>query len=297
VSVPTNASAGTIDIYFRVLSPATGKMTAPFASWDMKRDALTIAATSAVTITPDRTGTTFPGGNVVYTHQVCNIGNSAATVALGFSNSNTAAGFTTALWVDVDNSGTITTGDTPLASGGTITVPANACVSIIDNTFAPAGASNGVSNTTTITATVGATVVGSITDTTTVVVSDVGLIKEQREVTCTGGTVGVPVAGVNGSWTQGVMAGKVLPGACIQYRVTATNSGSAGVTGLVVSDTTPNYTAFNSAACAATANTGTVTTPTVTTPLAGATGNVSSSSVSVPSLGSVQLVFCVKVDS
>ena len=299
VSVPATATVATLDIFFRTLSPATGKMTAPFASWDVKRDALTIKATSTVTITPDRTGTTFPGGNVVYAHQVCNVGNSAATVAIASSNSNTAAGFTSATWVDADNSGTITPAsappDTPLASGANISVPANTCISVLNNVFAPAGASNGVSNATTITASVGGAPVGSVNDTTTVVVSDVGLVKEQREVTCTGGGAGTAVAGVNGPWTQSTMAGKVLPGACIQYRITATNSGSAGVTGLTLSDTTPNFTFFNSVACAATGNTGSVAAP-VTAPATGAVGNVSTAAVSLPALGTVQLVFCVKVD-
>jgi trimeric autotransporter adhesin len=299
VTVPANAAAGTKDIYFRAISPATGKLTAPYASWDVKHDAFTVAATSVVTITPDRNGTTFPGGNVVYPHQVCNAGNTAAPVTITYSNSNTAAGFTTAMWLDANNNGNIDSPpDTAIASGSVITVPANGCLNILDNTFSPSGAANGVTNATTITATVGGTPVGTVTDTTSITVSDIGLVKEQREVTCAGGAAGVAAAGVNGTWVAGNLPGKTNPGACIQYRITATNSGSAAVTGLVISDTTPNYTTYNTAACTASANTGTVTTPTVATaPANGATGNVASSSAAVPSLGTVQLVFCVKVDS
>ncbi len=299
VTVPSSATAGTKDIYFRAISPATGKLTAPYASWDVKHDAFTVAATSVVTITPDRNGTTFPGGNVVYPHQVCNAGNTASTVTISYSNSNTAAGFTTAMWLDVNNNGNIDSPpDTPIASGSTVTVPPNGCLSILDNTFSPSGAANGVTNATTITASVGGVPVGSVIDTTSITVSDIGLVKEQREVTCTGGAAGVAAAGANGTWIAGNLPGKTNPGACIQYRITATNSGSAAVSGLLISDTTPNYTTYNTAACSASANTGSVTTPTVATaPINGATGNVTSSSATVPSLGTVQLVFCVKVDS
>jgi trimeric autotransporter adhesin len=299
ITVPASAAAGTVDIYFRAISPVTGKLTAPYASWDVKHDAFKVAATSVVTITPDRNGTTFPGGNVVYPHQVCNVGNTAAPVTITYTNSNTAAGFTTAMWLDVNNNGNIDSPpDTAIATGSVITVPANGCLNILDNTFSPSGAANGVTNATTIVASVGGTPVGTVTDTTSITVSDIGLVKEQREVTCTGGAAGVAAAGVNGTWVAGNLPGKTNPGACIQYRITATNSGSAAVTGLVISDTTPNYTTYNTAACTASANTGSVTTPTVaTSPANGATGNVASSSAAVPSLGSVQLVFCVKVDS
>ena len=316
ITVPASAAPGTVDVYFRAISPSSGSLTAPYASWDVKHDAFTVASTSVITITPDRVGTTFPGGNVVYAHQVCNTGNAATTVGLGFGNSNTAAGFTTALWLDVNGNGVIDAGDTPIPQNGIVTAPAGGCVSILDNTFAPSGGANGISNTTTITASTGGTdtggvktggtPVGSITDTTQIVVSDIGLLKEQREVTCLGGGAGTPVGSVtvgaltwnNGVWTSGNMSGKINPGACIQYRITATNSGSASVTGLTINDTMPPYTTLNTASCSATANTGTVTTPTVSPlPANGAAGSVGTSSATITALGTVQLVFCVKIDN
>ena len=297
VAIPVNATAATTNLFFRAQSPSSAQMTAPYASWDVKQDAITVASTSAVSISPPRTGTVFPGGNVTYTHQVCNVGNTAAAVSLGSVNNN---GFTSGLWIDTNNNGNVDAGDTPYpTSPATQTIAANTCLNLINNVTAPAGAAPGTTNVTTITASVGGTAVGTVTDTTTVVTGDVALVKEQREVTCAGGGAGVAVAGGNAAWTTNNLPVRVLPGACLQYRITGTNTGATNATNLIIADASPNFTTFSTAACAATANTGTVATTTnPATIVALSTGAIGTVSVATVLPGAtVQLIFCVKVDN
>lgn len=314
VTVPGNATTGTKDIFFRVESQASVNYTpTAFAGFDVKHDAFVVASTSVVTIVPDRSGSSVPGGNVAYTHQVCNQGNTAAYV--GLTSSNSAPGsFNNGLWLDMDASATVNSGDVAIPAGATILVPANACVNIIDNVFVSAGAATGATNVTSITASISTvapttlptagvvgtalggvlSVAGTSNDTTVVVTSDVTLLKEQREVTCTGGGAGSPVGTANGAFVAGNLPLKVLPGACLQYRITAANSGVTQATNLTISDTTPSYTAFNSTACAATGNTGTVA-AVVTAPANGATGALTTAGATLTSLATVKLVFCVQV--
>jgi trimeric autotransporter adhesin len=320
VTVPANATPGTKDIFFRVESQASVNYTVGgFAGFDVKHDAFVVTSTSVVTITPNRSGSSVPGGNVVYSHQVCNQGNSAAFVGLTSSNT-VAGGFNNGLWLDIDNSGTVNTGDVAIPAGGTILVLANGCVNIIDNVFVGAGTAAGATNVTTLTAstsntapttlpttgTVGTvlngtvTPAGTVTDTTVVVTGDVTLVKEQREVSCTG--TGTPVvastAGVtaaNNTFVAGNMAAKVNPGACIQYRITATNTGATPATNLVITDTTPPYTLLNTASCGVTGSTGTVSAA-ITAPATGSAGGLSSAAATLASNATVQMVFCVQVD-
>lgn len=68
VSVALNTTAKTVPLYFRVTSLTTGAK-------DIKYDAVTVNAIRNVSITPNNTGSTYAGGQVIYTHTVRNNGN------------------------------------------------------------------------------------------------------------------------------------------------------------------------------------------------------------------------------
>jgi len=298
VSVPANAAAGTTDIYFRAASPSGAQFsnTAPsqYAAFDVKHDAVTVNAVFNLTFTPDRAGQIFPAGNQVYAHQVCNNGNTAlAAGSITFTFSNNTAGFTSALWVDVNGNGVIDVGtDTPIASGATYgsALAAGACVTVLDNVFAPAGATNGTVNVTTITVTHATAAPGGVTvnDTSTVVSGDLQIVKQHRTIGCTGVGPGV--------YTQAALPAQ-LPGACVQYEIVATNSGAANLTSLTVSDSTPTFTTLETGACSVTATRSDAGAVTLGgTAVDEAAGTVTATVATLPPLVSVTLTFCVQIN-
>jgi uncharacterized repeat protein (TIGR01451 family) len=298
VSVPANAAAGTTDIFFRAASPSGAQYnnTAPsqYAAFDVKRDAVTVNAVFNLALTPDRAGQIFPAGNQLYAHQLCNNGNTtlaAGSITITFSNNT--AGFTNAVWIDVNGNGVIDVGtDTPIASGATYgsALAAAACVTLLDNVFAPAGATNGTVNVTTVTVTHATAAPGgvSVTDTSTVVSGDLQIVKEHRTAACDGSSFG--------AYTQAALPAQ-LPGACVQYRIVATNSGAANLTSLTVSDSTPAFTTLETGACtvaAARSDAGAVTTG--GTAVDEAAGTVTATVATLPPLVSMTLTFCVQIN-
>lgn len=262
VTVPAGFDAGAQQLYFRALSPTSNAI-------DRLHDEVVVNAVRSLSLTPNGTGQTYPGGSFVYTHTLTNNGN--VTEGSGFSTltpvlANGGSGWTSTLYYDTNNNGVLDAGDvlvgatlnlgTGLAKGASIT--------LFDKVIAPSGAVAGTVNATTITIN---TVNGSYTttapaatvatDSTTVIAGNLTLVKEQ--------TLDAGCTGAIGTWTQGNLSAK--PGECVMYRITVTNVGAADATGVVVSDATPAYTTISTAA--ATAAPGQVTGPAV-----GASGTV-----------------------
>ncbi len=249
VTVPPGAS-GTQDIYFRAQSPTTGAL-------DRKHDAVTIPATGrSITIVPNNTGQVFPNGTVVYSHTITNNGsvlegnNAAGAGSTALALSNSQAGWTTTLYWDNNGNG-IFDGTEPVVtnltflSGGTAGLAAGESTTVFVRVVAPAAAASGTVNATTLTATTDpglvsglpAPAVATSTDTTTVNSGQVLLSKEQAlDANCTGTE---PFA-----YGSGTISG-ALPGACVRYRITATNVGTTDVTAVTISDATPPNTVYD----------------------------------------------------
>jgi uncharacterized repeat protein (TIGR01451 family) len=250
VTVPPGAS-GTRDIFFRVLSPTT-------TATDKKHDAVTVpAGARAISVVPNNTGQVFPNGTVVYSHTITNTG--PVTEGAGGAGSNTTlvlsnsqAGWTTELYWDANGNGIFDPAAAPtpdalvsdltFLSGGAAGLAPGESATLFVRVVAPASAATGTVNVTTMTATTagGAGAVPPVvtaTDTTTVNSSQVQLIKEQAlDATCDG----TP----DGAFSSGAISG-ALPGACIRYRITATNVGTTNVTAVNVSDATPPNTVYD----------------------------------------------------
>ena len=303
VTIPgtgAGATAGTTDLFFRTASPASAQFStvAPsqYAAFDVKHDAVTVNAVANLTLVPNRSGTIFPGGNQVYSHTLANNGNTLLN-GIAFpvvGNSNSAAGWTNVLYIDNGDGVFSTATDTPITPGTTTTnLAAGASVIIWDNVFAPLGATDGQTNTTTVTAqhALGAPAGVSVTDVTTVVTGTLTVVKEQKQVNCTTG------ADITAYSTAPLV--NLLPGLCVKYQITATNTGSSAITTLLLSDAVPSFTTLETtpAGCAVAAvstDAGAVTAG--GTAVDEAAGSVTASKASLAPLTNVQLTFCVQLD-
>lgn len=263
VTIPSNANATTAtgyDLYFRAVSPTTitGDGTGTGTSADVIRDRLVINSFRSISLTPNGNGQVFPGGSITYCHTLTNLGNVVETGALA-APSNVASPAAPA-WPANATVYANPSFDCQTPSGAPLTgAGLNYSVPIYNGTArsnmvnylvvvqAPSNATAGQSALTSLTATPNAIAntttpaPQTATDSTTVVVGQVTLVKSQvLDTGCTAGTFtagtlppGAPAA----AFTSAQIAAK--PGECIVYQVVATNIGTTQVSGLQIFDATP----------------------------------------------------------
>ena len=276
-------------ITFRALSPSTG-------STDRITDAVIINTIRSVTVTPNNVGQVVPGGSVIYTHTITNAGNvtenavGGSTVTLSLLQ--TQVGFTAIVYLDVNNNNIIDAGDVAINAASDLgPISAGTSKQLLVKVTASSGVGIGVVDTSTLTATTAVAINGAAapaavnaTDTTTVISGNIVLFKEQAlDANCDG--VADTAYGVATITTGAV------PGACIRYRVTATNNGSANVISLVLSDATPVVTTYISTNPAVT-----VPASAITAPVTGTAGTISANIGTLTPSASVVLTFGVKIN-
>jgi uncharacterized repeat protein (TIGR01451 family) len=246
---------------------------------------------------------------VVYSHTLTNNGNvtegaGGAGSVITFTDPLTgmSTGWNNVVYWDSNRNGTLDPADLVVSgvalnavTGFTGLLP-GASERFFVKVLAPASAAAGDINMSTLTATVTgvlntvaapASVVAA--DTTTVIVGQVILAKTQAlDALCDGVA---DTAFSNGQITTGA-----IPGACVMYRITATNVGTASVTGVVVSDATPANTTYIAIGASVAATTvGTIGSP-IALPASGSAGTVSAN-VGVLTPGQAALVsFGVKIN-
>lgn len=297
---PTNQS-----VFFKITSPVSG-------ATDTKLDQVTVNTYRNLQMITDRTGQVFPGGSVVYEHIITNNGNvtegdAAGEFVLGAVNS--LSGFTTVLYLDLNNDGTLDAADPIItnsgagdfaALSGTTTgytgtganvagLAAGEAIRIFAKVQAPAGATPGTTDTAVVTADVVGTV-NSVaapadpanTDTTNVIGGQIRLDKTQALDAACDGTADAAFGTANIN---------ALPGACIMYRIAATNEGVSPVTSVVINDTTPAFTTLSTTPAPA------VTQGTTTGISAnGATGALGANVGTMNGAAVVTFSFSVKID-
>jgi uncharacterized repeat protein (TIGR01451 family) len=254
VTIPAAATPGATDVYFRGLSPTTGAS-------DRLHAAVNVNAARNLTLTPNNSGTVFPGGVVVYSHLLVNNGNvlegdgAVSTVNLTLTHSQ--AGWSSITYYDADNDGIIGASDPAVTSlnfvsAGSAGLSPGESVRLLVKVFAPPGVALGTIDAlgisaTTVNGTHTSAVPGptSVTDTTTVISGDVTMVKEQA---LDADLNGLP----DGPYSVAQITTGALPGRSIRYRITVTNVGTAPATSLRVFDTTPAYTTYTSTGPAAT---------------------------------------------
>jgi uncharacterized repeat protein (TIGR01451 family) len=301
VSIPVNQTATTQSVFFRAASPASVSYAAPTAAFDVKHDQVVVtnASLSGLTIAPNRTGQVYPGGNVVYSHEVCNVGNATLTnVSLAsVMTEQTPAGWTNAMFRDDGGTpGAIDPTDTALGTTGTIaSLNAGQCVTVLNNVFAPLGAPQGAYAVQTLTATyTGGPAAGvSVTDTTQVIVGDVTLEKTQG----LGTNIANACTALPGVYSVNTLT-NVNPGEFVCYNILAKNTGSGPVSALNIQDVVPQYSTLVAAgACAPTLTSGDGTTGAPGAPTVAVPSVTSGDVTNVPPGGTVTMRFCVRIDN
>ena len=333
ISVPANAAAtpdAPQNVYFKVTSPVSG-------TFDTKLDAVRVNTIRNLQMTTDRTGQVFPSGTVVYEHTLTNNGNvvegdAVSELLLSAANSTAAPGnilpdFSTVLYIDTNNNGVLDTPDqvitgvtgagnnnfhvvTATGTSGTGTgdgiagLATGESVRIFAKVQAPASATPGTTDSLTVLAQADGIINGinppsaTNTDTTNVIGGQIRLDKEQALDAACDGNNDAAFANANIS---------ALPGACIMYRITATNEGVSPVTTVLINDTTPSFTTLfdkvpgtYGSIVVTTATTPVVTGGTVNTvpskPADGATGALQANVGTLNGTQSAVFSFSVKID-
>jgi uncharacterized repeat protein (TIGR01451 family) len=297
VTIPATTSGqaaqGNFDLAFTATSALNGAVS------DSKSDRVTVNAVHAVTLTPNNTQQTFPGGSVTYTHVLTNLGNASETITFPGSfltDSRSAQGWTSVAYLDNGN-GVFDPGvdDVPaslVSNATTFALGVNASRTVFVRVFAPGSAvAADPANVTTLTATYNAGgSTASATDGTSVT-DGLVLMKEQA-------TLGTNCAAPIGTYSSAPIAAGAAtrPGQCIAYRITATNTTAANITSVVINDNVPaNTSLYVTAPCGNPATTvGGITTPAV--PANGFTGTISADVGPLTPSQSAVVTFCVRID-
>jgi uncharacterized repeat protein (TIGR01451 family) len=288
VTVPAGYGAGPVSIYFQALSPVSGTS-------DVIHDAVDVNVVRSLTLVPNNSAQTAPGGTTVYTHLLVNNGNVTEGDGIGshtsFAAVNDQAGWSSALYWDTNSSGVFDGGDMPLTDlviqGG---IAPGASLRVFVQVFAPAGAPLGQVNTTTVTGTTSnlgytsAVPAPAIaTDATTVINGQLQLVKRQAlDASCDG------VA--DGPYDVVDITTGAVPGACLRYEIVVTNVGTSAVSNVVVSDATPANTTYSNAVPASTSQGG------IVTPANGAAGTITATVGALAPGQSATIVFGIRIN-
>lgn len=258
------------------------------------------ALTYSATLTPNGNGTVLAGGSAVYGHILTATGTGscqASTMTVSLPAADVTAGWTTAVYLDVNGNGVLDAGDTLITSGALPAVAPGTPVYLLVKVFAPAGASAGKTSvvTTSLTFPAGTDNCGTpaATDTSTVVLGQIQVVATQaKNASCNAAGITTAIGNLAGT----VVAAK--PGECVVYRITATNTGTSTVTNLNVSNAVPSYTKVSATqpttTCSSTNVTPAVSNPTFATT---ATSVSCGGSNSVAAGGTITLTFQVQLDS
>ena len=249
----TPATSAPETITVKISSPSTG--TNDSIGFD-----LTVAEQRAISFTPDRQGQLAPGGSIIYSHTLTNIGNVAEAAGgktLNFALPTPAAGETVTVYVDADGDGVLDAEElVSTAAGhslneilqnakfdkaGLAGLQQGESVTVYVKVEAAATATAGQSYTSTVQiqpeagATLGSNSILSITDRTVINLGSVRLEKFQFAADCT-------ATPADADYTVNLQNAK--PGQCVFYKVTATNQGNADATAVAINDAVPAYTKY-----------------------------------------------------
>lgn len=285
-------------IYFQV------RTTSGTVAVDTKYDAVNVTAatlTNAATLTPNNSGQVAPGGVVVYGHTLTATGTGSCGTSYSVNATGLPAGWTFALYNDVNGDGQINASDTLITPGASITdtVLAGGSRKFLVKVFAPGGAAAGATSTATVTVTfpagAGSCGTPSATDISTVVTGQIRLVKQQALLAAVAGVC--PAVGTPTFSAAPILAAK--PGDCVVYQVVATNEGAAPVSNVSINDAVPAWTTFTGAVQPTTqcASTGVTAAPVTNTNYVQTSSNASCGSAAntLAPGGTVTLTFTVRI--
>ena len=261
LTITVAVSSTAVPSVLNVASVSGGGEPAAASGNNTASDNTIVVSTAVNAFAPDGVRTGMPGSAVFYPH----IFNAGLAGSVAFSTTAVAIpavpGWSQTIYRDTNCNGALdgAEGGAPLA--GAVAVNPGDAVCIIVRDSIPGAAPYNAQNVIAVTATFNGTTPYTRTDTTTVGAAagaGLTLAKTVRNVTQGG------VAGATGT---------ALPNDVLEYTITYTNSGSGPVSAIVVTDATPAFTLYLSAACGALP--GNLTACSVTTqPAVNGTGSV-----------------------
>ncbi len=239
VTVPPDYPPGPVELYCQVLSPSTGAA-------DVRHDEVIVNTVRYLAMTPNNTGQVFPGNSIVYKHTITNNGNIAEpNITLAVVNNK--SGWRSVVFEDANGNGILdVSGPTPdPLAASPFSLAVNKSKTLLVQVFSPQTAGLGVADVSTLTATPLSLIDGEkqyplvVTDNTVVMAGSLGVSKEQGlDSNCDGVAEGAFGAADLGTGS--------IPGACILYKITATNMGTENVINVLLNDATPPYTVYYS---------------------------------------------------
>lgn len=293
VGVPVDALADgvTHPVYFKAFSPITGAS-------DIKHDAVIVSELPALSIEPNQVGQVEPGNTITYAHLVSNNGNTPLEcISIALTTDQTQAGWSAIVYHDVNDNGQLDGGDVELLDQ---TLNSGESFSLLIKLFAPADAPLGSQDTRVVavsgnqddgdadpTTCTGTVLTNAVNDVTTVNNSKMSILKQQA-----------PDSDCNGNADSGYVTSEfqVNPGACVMYRLTATNKGAVPVNNVRIDDAAPSFTAFYHAGTIPSVSAGNLTGGADGQDGSITGGSVGGASIIVPSGGTMVLDFGVKLE-
>lgn len=294
---PAGAPPGDTPVTVTAASPSSGQS-------DSLVNTITVNAIVDLALAATQTVQVAPGGVSDIPHTLTNEGNVGITQG-ALTLDGTFSTFSGTIFYDRDRDGTVDPGEPVvddvadlealdpgiLDAGGTaalilrVQVPSTGTVGLSEReTLRVATSLNGGA------ATDGDAADNAVTDTVVIVSGDLTLVKEQAVDPACDGNPG----------TFDTVSVQAEPGACIRYRITASNSGSSDAAQVAIRDTVPSFTTFTACPdgggtdqCTATVTPGGSA---VSAPGEGATGAVSSTHGTLIPGQLATLEFTVKID-
>lgn len=244
VTIPEGAPPATEEFLFTATSPSNGAS-------DSILNAVTVNEVVDLSIAANSDVQAAPGGVAIIAHTITNLGNStvtAAALSLGGVDSFADQGLTATLFYDADDNGTFDATDplisnisdiaSGLAAGEAarvfirVQVPATSGLGLLETGDLAIG---GAINTSIGTATDADLSNNSVQDSVAIISGDITLVKEQAlDLTCNGET--------DSAFTRARQ--NADPGQCIVYRLQADNTGTSLATDVVLRDTVPDFSTF-----------------------------------------------------
>lgn len=233
VTVPEAVTPGTTSLFFEARSQRTGAS-------DIKHDGIVINSSNSLNLEPSLSAQAEPGGTVLYRHTLTNIGNTTIS-DIDLQLLHAIASWTGTLFTDANSDGVLDATDPVFTSP--VSLAPGEFLEFFVKVFVPANANILDRNVSTVVASWnGGADTAQITDTTTVTKTHVSIRKEQAvDMGCDG----TPDSG--SSYAQARLS--VPPGNnCVLYRLTALNTGLETSFNVKISDNTPSFTRYRTAA-------------------------------------------------
>ncbi|HET9580892.1 MAG TPA: hypothetical protein VFP44_23910, partial [Usitatibacter sp.] len=200
-------------------------------------DPTLVVSAATNTFAPDNAQAGMPGTTLSYSH-VFNAG-SAGSVSFSLATVTTpaTAGWTQQVYRDADCNGVLSSAEAAAVLAGAVAVNAGDTVCIIVRDNIPATAAYNSQNLITVTATFTG-----------------GLTYTRQDVTTVGaaGGAGLTLAKSVRNVTLGTASGTAntaRPNDVLEYTITYTNTSATAISSIVITDSTPSYTTFQSASC------------------------------------------------